>query len=333
MFFRESPGACSAALPACVLAIAMALPQAAMAQAVDGFPSRPMKMIIPFPPGGGTDIIGRTVASKVQEAWGQAVVVDNQAGANGTIGLTMGMKAAPDGYTLTLISTATSINPHIYPNLRYDLLRDFLPLSQLTTQPYLLVIHPSVPARSIQDLLGVARARPGQLNFGSSGVGGTSHMAGELLASLAGIKLTHVPYKGGNPAMQDVVAGNIQMLFSTMLQAQSFIKDGRLRPLGVSGARRHPAMADLPTIAEAGVPGFEVAGWFGLALPVRTPDPVVARWSAELTRVMRLPEVASRIAADGSQAVGGTPEEFRTLIRSEIVKWGKIVKEAGIRAD
>jgi len=313
--------------------MAMALPQAAMAQAVDGFPSRPMRMIIPFPPGGGTDIIGRIVAGKVQEAWGQAVVVDNQAGANGTIGLTTGMKAAPDGHTLTLISTATSINPHIYPNLRYDLLRDFLPLSQLTTQPYLLVIHPSVPARSIQDLLGVARAKPGQLNFGSSGVGGTSHMAGELLASLAGIKLTHVPYKGGNPAMQDVVAGNIQMLFSTMLQAQSFIKDARLRPLGVSSARRHPAMSDLPTIAEAGVPGFEVAGWFGLALPAKTPDPVVARWSGELMRVMRLPEVAKRIAADGSQAVGGTPEEFRTLIRSEIVKWGKIVKEAGIRAD
>ena len=302
-------------------------------QSVESFPSKPLKMVIPFPPGGGTDIIGRAVAAKLQEVWGQPVVVDNQAGANGTIGLTMGMKAAPDGYTITFISTATSINPHIYPSLRYDLLRDFTPVTQLTTQPYVLVVHPSLPVRNMKELIALAKAKPGTLNYGSSGIGGTSHLAGVMLEALGGIKLTHVPYKGGNPAMQDVLAGNIQMLFSSILQSQTFIKEGRLKPLAVTSLKRAPAMPDLPTIAESGVAGVEVAGWFGLALPAKTPRAIVNMWSRESSRIMQSPDMMSKLNADGSQAVGNSPEEFASLIQSETVKWGKIVKDAKISVE
>jgi len=305
----------------------------AWAQPADNFPVKPIRIIIPFPPGGGTDSIGRAVAAKLQEAWGQPVLVDNQAGANGTIGLTMGMKAAPDGYTLTFISTGTSINPHIYPNLTYNLLRDFMPLTQLSTQPYLLVVHPSLPVKSVKELIALAKAQPGMLNYGSSGLGGTSHLACVMLESISGTRMTHVPYKGSNPALQDLLAGNIQVLFSTLLQSQAFVRTGRLRAIAISSKTRSPTTPELPTVSEAGAPGFEVAGWFGLALPARTPQPILARLHREIARIMHLPDIGQKLAADGSQAVGSTPEDFTALIKVEIAKWGKIVKEARIKIE
>ena len=303
------------------------------AQGVDNFPSKPIRLIIPFAPGGGTDITGRTVAAKLQEAFGQTVLAENQAGANGTIGINMGARAPADGYTLTLISSSSLINVHILPKIPYDLLRDFAPLSQLTAQPYALVVHPSVPAKNVKELIAYAKANPGKLNYGSSGIGGTSHLSGALLASLAGVQLTHVPYKGGNPAMQDVIAGNIQMLFSTLLQSQVFLKDGRLRALAVSTAKRSPAAPDLPTIAEAGVPGYEVAPWYGLIVPAKTPVPIITTLNREVVKAMRLPDVVKRMSSDGSQPVGSTPEEFGALLKTEFVKWGKIVKDNNIRME
>jgi len=304
-----------------------------IAQSADSFPGRPIRMIIPFAPGGGTDITGRTVAVKLQEAWGQPVVAENQAGANGTIGISQGARAPADGHTLTLISSSSLINVHILKSVPYDLLRDFAPLSQLTAQPYALVVHPSVPAKNVKELLAYAKANPGKLNYGSSGIGGTSHLSGALLASLAGIELTHVPYKGGNPAMQDVIAGNIQMLFSTLLQSQSFLREGRLRALAVSTAKRTPAAPDLPTLAEAGVPGYEVAPWYGLILPAKTPVPIITKLNREIAKAMKMPDVVKKMSSDGSQPVGGTPEEFGALLKTESVKWAKIVKDNNIKAD
>ncbi len=315
------------------LAALAALSVAEPIQAQSDYPNKPIKVIIPFAPGGGTDITGRTVATKLSEAWHIPVIAENQSGANGTIGINMGSRAAPDGYTITLISTSTAINIHIYPKLNYDLQRDFTALSQLTSQPYLLVVHPSVQAKNIKELVALAKSKPGALNYGSSGIGGTSHLSGALLSSMAGVQMTHVPYKGGNPAMQDVVAGNIQMLFSTLLQSQAFLKDGRLRAIAISTATRSPAAPDVPTIAESGVPGYEVAPWYGLLLPARTPEPIIGKLSKEVMHIMRLPEVAPRMAADGSVAVGSTPEQFAALLKSETAKWSKVVKEAGIKAE
>lgn len=305
----------------------------ALAQNVDSFPNKPMKIIIPFAPGGGTDITGRTVAAELQKAWGQPVVADNQTGANGTIGISMGSRAAPDGYTMILISASSLINQHVLPSVPYNLLRDFAPLSQLTAQPYALVVHPGVPAKNLKELIAYAKANPGKLNYGSSGIGGTSHLSGALFAQLAGIQLTHVPYKGGNPAMIDVIGGNIQMLYSTLLQAGPHLKSGKLRVLAVSTARRAPAAPDVPTMAEAGVPGYEVAPWYGLVLPGKTPQPIIGKLNKEVARIMQSPEVAPKLAADGSQGIGGTPEAFGALLKAEDAKWAKLVKDIGLKSE
>jgi tripartite-type tricarboxylate transporter receptor subunit TctC len=305
----------------------------ALAQNVASFPSKPIRMIIPFAPGGGTDITGRTVGAELTKAWGQPVVADNEAGANGTIGIAQGAKAAPDGYTLILISASSLINQHVLAKVPYDLLRDFAPLSQLTAQPYALVVNPAVPAKSLKELIAYAKANPGKLNYGSSGVGGTSHLSGALFAQMAGINITHVPYKGGNPAMLDVIAGNIQMLYSTLLQAGPHLKSGKLRVLAVSTAQRAPAAPDVPTMSEAGVPGYEVAPWYGLIVPAKTPQPIIGKLNSEIARIMKSPEVAPKLAADGSQGIGGTPAEFGALLKAENVKWAKLVKEIGLKAD
>ena len=312
---------------------AIASAPGALAQNADNFPNKPMRMIIPFAPGGGTDITGRTVAAELQKTWGQPVVADNQSGANGTIGINMGAKAPADGYTMTLISSSSVINSHILTSVPYDLLRDFTPLSQLTAQPYALVVYPSIPAKNVKELIAFAKANPGKLNYGSSGVGGTSHLAGALFGSLAGIDITHVPYKGGNPAMLDVLAGNIQMLYSTLLQSQAYLKSGKLRALAVSTAQRSPAAPDIPTMAEAGVPGYEVAPWYGLILPTKISQPIVGKLSKEVIRIMRSAEVAPKLAAEGSQAVGSTPEQFAVYLKAEDAKWAKIVREQNIKAD
>ena len=297
------------------------------------YPVKPIRLIVPFAPGGGTDITARSIALKLTEAWGQTVVADNRAGANGTIGVDIAAKSAPDGYTLTMISSSHSVNVSLYSKLPYDLIKDLAPITQATTQPYALVVHPLVAAKSVKELIALARAKPGTLNYGSSGSGGLSHLSGALLASLAGLDITHIPYKGGAPAMTDVIAGQIQMLFSTILQSHAHIRAGRLRPLAVTTAKRSAGAPELPTMQEAGVPGYEVAGWYGVLAPAGTPQPIVAKLNQEIVRILRTPEMKERLSADGSEPVGSSPEQFAAHIKSEVAKWRKVVKEAGIRAE
>jgi len=297
------------------------------------YPARPIRLIVPFPPGGGTDITARAVAQKLGESWGQTVVVDNRPGANGTIGVDIAAKSAPDGYTLTMISSSHAVNVGLHAKQPYDLLKDLAPITQATSQPYVLVINPSVPAKSVKELIAVAKAKPGALNYGSSGTGGISHLAGALLGSLTGTHLVHVPYKGGSPAMIDVISGQIQMLFGTLLLNGPHIKAGRLRVLAVTTAQRWPGTPELPTMQEAGVPGFVITQWYGMLAPAKTPPVVVTKLNKEIARLLHQPDVKDKLAADGANAVGNTPEQFGGHIKSEVEKYGKLVKRIGLKAE
>ncbi|MBI4207841.1 MAG: tripartite tricarboxylate transporter substrate binding protein [Betaproteobacteria bacterium] len=315
------------------LLVASAAPGAFAQAPADTYPGKPIRLIVPFAPGGGTDITARTIAQKLTERSGQQVIVDNRPGANGTIGVDIASKSAPDGYTLSMISSSHSVNVSLYKKLPYDLANDLAPITQATSQPYALVVHPSVPAKSVKELVALARAKPGTLNYGSSGTGGLSHLSGALLGSLAKVDIVHIPYKGGSPAMTDVIAGQIQMLFSTILQSHAHLKSGKLRGLAVTTAKRSPAEPNLPTMQEAGVPGYEVAGWYGVVAPAKVPQPILAKLNREIVEILRSPDVGPRLAADGSEPVGSTREAFGAHIRSEIAKWNKLVKEANIRAE
>jgi tripartite-type tricarboxylate transporter receptor subunit TctC len=319
--------------PVLLAALCGALPAAHAAQADGAYPTKPVRLIIPFAPGGGTDLTGRAIAQKLSESLGQTVVADNRAGANGTIGADLAAKAPPDGYTISMISSSHSVNPSLMKRLPYDLIADLAPITQATTQPYALVVHPSVPAKSVKELIALAKAKPGTINYGSSGTGGLSHLSGALLAHLANIQITHVPYKGGSPAMIDVISGQIQMLYSTILQSHTHIAAGRLRPLAVTTAKRSRAMPELPTMAEAGVKGYEVAGWYGVVAPAQTPKPIITRLNQEIVRALRMPDVGEKMAADGSEPVGSTPEQFGAHIKAEVAKWRDLIQKAGIRAD
>ncbi len=303
------------------------------AVAAQQYPTRPLRLIVPFPPGGGTDITARAVAQKLGESWGQTVVVDNRPGANGTIGVDIAAKSAPDGHTLTMISSSHAVNTSLYTRQPYDLLKDLAPITQATSQPYAFVINPSVPARSVKELIAVAKAKPGALNYGSSGTGGISHLAGALLGSLTGTSLVHVPYKGGAPATIDVISGQIQMLFGTLLLTGPHIKAGRLRVLAVTTPQRWPGTPDLPTMQEAGVPGFVITQWYGMLAPAKTPQPTVAKLNKEIARILHQPDVKEKLAADGADAVGNTPGEFGAHIRSEVTKYGKLVKQIGLKPE
>jgi tripartite-type tricarboxylate transporter receptor subunit TctC len=295
------------------------------------YPSKTVRVIIPFAPGGGTDIVARVIAAKLQETWGQTFVADNRAGGNGTIGLDACAKSAPDGHTLSMVTGSASVNVTLQGNKQpYDLLRDLAPVTQITSQPYALVVNPKLPVKNLADLIALARARPGTLNYGSSGPGGLSHLSGELFCALARIKMTHVPYKGGSPALADVVAGNIDMLFSTRLQAHPFIISDRVKVLAVTTAARSPTAPEIPTMAEAGVPDYEVAGWYGLLAPAATPPAIVDKLQQEIARILKLPDVKEKLALDGSDAVANTPAQFGAHMRAEVEKWRKLIQDAGI---
>ena len=304
----------------------------AMAQP-QSYPTKPIRLIVPFAPGGGTDITGRAIAMKLTDALGQTVVVDNRAGANGTIGADIAAKAPPDGYTLSMISSSHSVNPSIMKKLPYDLITDLAPVTQATTQPYALIVHPSVAAKSVKELIALVKAKPNSLNYGSSGTGGLSHLSGALLCSMTGITMTHIPYKGGSPALTDLVGGQIQLLFSTILQAQSQLKGGRVRALAVTTAKRSAGAPDLPTLHEAGVTGYEVAGWYGMVAPLKTPAAIIARLNTETVKALRGSDIKDKLAADGSEPVGSSSEAFGLHIKAEVAKWNKLVKEASIRAE
>jgi tripartite-type tricarboxylate transporter receptor subunit TctC len=316
-----------ASLAACPRVSAQADPAA-------DFPSRPIRLIVPFAPGGGTDIVARTIGQKIGEAWKQPVVVENRAGGNGTIGANAAAKSPPDGYTLSMITSSHSVNVSLQGNQHpYDLLKDFAPISQVTRQPYVLVANPKMPAKSVEELIALARSNPGKLTYGSSGIGGTSHLSGALFCSLADIQMTHVPYRGGEPAMTDVVAGQIDMLFSTLLQSHGLIKAGKLRPLAVTTTTRSPALPDLPTMQEGGVPRYEVTPWYGVVAPAGTPPAIVNKLNREIARIVRLPDVIQKMATDGSEPVGNTPEQFSAHIKSEVEKWRDLIRKTGIRSE
>ncbi len=297
------------------------------------YPSKPIRMIVPFAPGGGTDITARAIAIRLSESWGQAVVPDNRPGANGTIGVDVTSKSAADGYTICMISSSHAVNVALYPKLPYDLLKDVTAITQATSQPYAMIVHPSVPAKSVKEFIAYAKTRPGAINYGSSGTGGIAHLGGAWLGSIAGISMVHVPYKGGALALTDMIGGQIQMQLGTLTLSGPHIKAGRLRALAVTTPKRWPGTPELPTMQEAGVPGFSITQWYGLITSAKTPRPLINKLNKEIARILQLPDVKEKLAADGADAVGNTPEEFNAHIRAEVVKYGKLVKEVGLKAE
>jgi tripartite-type tricarboxylate transporter receptor subunit TctC len=308
-----------------------AIPMAYAASAeVDKYPTKPVRLIGPFVPGGGTDITARAVAAKLSERWGQQVIVDNRSGAAGAIGVELTATAVPDGYTICLISASHSVNSATNPKLPYDLTKDLQGISQATSLFYVMYVHPAVPAKSIQELITYAKANPAKLNFGSSGTGGLQHLAGEMFNFLGGVKMVHVPYKGGAAAIADALAGNIQVGFGTLLSSRAHYKAGRLRGLAITARQRSAIAPEYPTVAEAGLPGYEVDQWYGIITSAKVPRPLVDKLSAAIAEAVKSPETAQRMSAEGSTPVGSTPDQFNAHIRSEIAKWRKLVKQAGL---
>ncbi|HKA43449.1 MAG TPA: tripartite tricarboxylate transporter substrate binding protein [Burkholderiales bacterium] len=298
------------------------------------YPSRPVRFVVPFAPGGSTDTLARTLGVKLADALGQQVVVDNRSGGNGNIGMEIVAKSPPDGYTIVLGYIANlAIAPSLYSKLPFDPIRDYEPVTQLASSPNVLTAHPSVPARSLKELIALAKAKPGQVSFASTGVASVGHLTGELLNSLAGMKMTHVPYKGGGQAIIDLLGGHVQAMFSGFTAAMPHIKAGKIRALAVTGATRSPALADVPTIAEQGFPGVEATAWYGVLLPARTPRTIVTRLHDETVKALHFQDVKERLDGLGFEIVGSTPEQFGAYIKSEIGKWEKVVKASGAKPD
>jgi tripartite-type tricarboxylate transporter receptor subunit TctC len=298
------------------------------------YPAKPIRMIVAYPPGGGTDIVGRMIAQKLGEMLGQSVVVENRGGASGNIGTEIAARAAPDGYTILMGNVApNAINVSLFKNLPFDPVADFAPVSLVASTPNILVVHPSVAARTVKEVIALARARPGTLNFASAGVGSSSHLAGELFRILAGAEIVHVPYKGAGPAMVDVLSGQVQLYFATMPAAMPHVKSGKLVPIAVTSARRSQALPEIPTIAESGVPGYEASTWYGLLAPAHAPDAAVARLHDGVVKLLGERALREKLADQGFEPVGDSPQEFAAYIKSEIAKWGKVIRDAGIRPE
>src|SRR3954452_7393530 len=310
---------------------ALALLLALTAPAAADYPDKPVRLIIPFPPGGSNDVVGRLVANQLSEKLGHKVFVDNRGGAGGVLGTEAAAAAAPDGYTLLIVSIAHAVNPALY-KLNYDPIKSFTPVSILATGPNVLAVNPQLPVNNVKELVALAKEKPGELDYASAGVGSFQHLGGELFKLTAGVNLQHVPYKGGGPAMQDVIAGHVKGRVSSLVQTTPFIKSGALRALGTGGAKRNPVLPDVPTIAEAGVPGYVADNWWGIMVPAGTPQPIVDRLYRDVQEVLKSPELTAACAREGAAAVTMTTEEFTKCIESEIAKWGRVVKEGNIKA-
>ncbi len=297
------------------------------------YPSKSIRFIVPFAPGGTNDIVARMVGVKLTEAWGQPVVIDNRGGAGGVIGADLAAKSVPDGYTLLMANVNFATNPGLVRNLPYDTEKDFAAVSLLATSPSVLVVHPSIPVRSVKEMIAFAKAKPGQLSYSSSGAGTTGHMAMELLKQMAAIDMVAVHYKGGGPALIDLIAGRVSPGFATILSAAPHIEGGRLRALAVSTPKRSSALPDLPTVAEAGVPGYEFTGWWGVVVPARTPHAVISKLNGELVKILAQPDVRERLVREGADPASTTPEAFTAYMRSEVAKWSKVIKTANIKAE
>src|SRR5262245_51431492 len=306
-----------------------ALSAAAFAQ---GYPQKTIRFVVPFPPGGATDALARILGEKMSEAWKQPVLIDNRAGAGGNIAAELVAKSPPDGYTIIVVGMNHAANLALYSKLAYHPVRDFAPVTQAVAMNMFLVVHPSLPVRSVRELVALAQAQPGALYYGSGGSGSTPHMAMELFKSLAKVNLVHVPYKGTQSVI-GIMRGETAMLFENLISVGAHVHSGKLRALAVGATKRSGAMPELPTVVEAGVPGYEMAAWFGVLAPAATPKPVVAALHREMANTMKQPDIRERFAKLGTEPVGNTPEEFDAFIKAEIAKWGKVVKEAGIKAD
>ena len=318
---------CCVSIVACLAAIAFT--SSAQAQ----YPAKPVRLIVPFPPGGGTDAMARVLAPKLAEGLGQQVVIDNRGGAGATIGTEIAARSPPDGYTLLLMTVTNAVGMGLYPNLKYDLVRDFAPVTRLATTPHVLVVHPSVPAKTVKELVALAKARPGQLVYSSSGSGTVSHLAGEYFGFLTGTKMLHVPYKGGGPSVTALVSGEAAVGFATMPSVLGQIKAGRLRGIAMTTAQRSPSLPHLPTVGDAGIPNYDVGSWYGLSVPAGTSKDVITRLHAETIKLLALPDVKDRLAAGGFEIVTSTPEQYGDFVRAEVERWGKAVKLSGAKAD
>ena len=298
----------------------------------DAWPTRPVRMILPFPPGGGTDILGRLIAERLSAGIGQPVVTENRGGAGGNVGAEAAARSAPDGYTIVLVAPSRAISPTLYSKINYDPVKDFAPISLVATVPNVMVTQPSLPGQ-LQEFIAFVKAKAGALNFGSGGAGTSNHLAGELFNIVTGARLVHVPYKGVNLAMQDVLAGNVHLVFIGIPAAAPHIKAAKLRALAVVAPQRSSALPDVPTVAEAGLKDFEVTTWYGILAPAGTPQPVVRRLNAELVKIMHAPEMKEKLTATGTEPLTSTPEEFAAYIKREIAKWGDVIRKAGVKAD
>jgi tripartite-type tricarboxylate transporter receptor subunit TctC len=298
------------------------------------YPSKSIRYVVPYAPGGSTDIVARVLALKLSEAMGQQVVVDNRPGAGGAIGADIVAKSPPDGYTMvTAVTSIMAINQFLYRKLPYDPEKDFAPVTQVGSLPLILVIHPSLPAKNVREFIAIAKAKPGQLNYGSSGVGTATHMTTELFKAMAGVDLVHIPYKGSGQVMGDVIGGQLALIFDQIVSSLPHVQSGKLRMLAITSAKRFPSLPDLPTIAESGVPGYESISWAGVAVPAGTPKEIVARLHAEIVKVLAMPDIRERFLRDGIETIGSTPEQFSEHIRRERIKWAKVVKDSGAKAD
>ena len=298
------------------------------------YPGKPIHLIVAFPPGGTTDVVARLIGQKLSESWGQPVVVDNRPGASGIIGTEIAAKAQPDGYTLLMgYITTHSINPSLYGNLPYDPVKDFAPVSWIAAAPLLVMVHPSVPVKSVKELIALAKSKPGQLSYASGGNGSPPHLAGELFKTMAGVDIAHVPYKGSAPAMVDVLGGHVPVYFDGIVTTLSQVKAGKLRALGVTSAKRSPSAPEIPTVAESGLPGFEVISWWGMVVQSAVPKEIVSKLSAEIVKIVQMPDVKERLAAQGAIPIGSTPEQFASHIKAETAKWGKVIKECNVKVD
>jgi tripartite-type tricarboxylate transporter receptor subunit TctC len=316
---------------AVLVAFAMSAAQICPALA-QTFPSKPIRIVVPFTPGGPNDILARMIGQRYTAAWGQQTLVDNRPGGGTVIGTDIVAKAAPDGHTLLMVSTSHAANPNLMPKLPFDTLKDFTSVGQAVSSPNVLVVHPSIPARTTRDLIAIAKARPGQITFASGGSGAATHLAGELLKIMSGVDMTHIPYKGAGPATIDLISGQVTWMFGTILPTLPHVRAGKLRALAVSGKLRAAVLPEVPTVAEH-VPGFEASSWYGVFAPAGTPMEIVTKLNQEMARALTPPEVRQRLAAEGTEVVAGRPEEFTALFRAEVAKWARVIRESGIRLE
>lgn len=303
---------------------------AALAQ---DYPSKPVRWIIPYPPGGTSDFLARLIGQKLTDSWKQNVLIDNRSGANGNIGTDAAAKAPADGYTMLLVASTFAINPSVYPNLPFDSEKDFAAVTVLLWQPYLLSVHPSLPVASVKQLIALARARPGAVDYSSGGIGNAVHIAAERFAALAGVKLNHVPYRGVGPAIQALLSGEVQLMMASSVAVQPYVKSGRMRVLAVTGLKRVPSLPDTPTVAETGLRGFEEGNWQAVLVPSRTPRPVVNKLNQDLVRIVRTPDVSEQIVRVGADVIANTPDEAAAIVKADLKKYADVIKKFNIRLD